>query len=50
MLLEITRGATDYKTHGSDRVTFFESRVGWFLDQQQQKTYKTNTDFKYNLV
>ena len=35
---QITRGATDQnKTHGSDRVTVFESRVGSFSDQQQQK-------------
>ena len=30
-------GATDHKTHGSDRVTVFESQGGSFSDQQQQK-------------
>ena len=37
MLLEMTRGATDYKIYGLDRVTVFESWVGSFLDQQQKR-------------
>ncbi len=32
-------GATDHKTHGSDYITDFESRIGSFSDQQK-KTYK----------
>ena len=41
-----SRGATDHKIHGSDRVTLLESRVGSFSDQQQQKRYQDKCDFK----
>ena len=44
----LNRGATDHKTHGSDRVTVFESRFGSVSHQQRKKTKKDKCDLAFN--